>query len=131
MVGLKEQDSFICSKYINFNPFDSLPIKYKKFYGIRFCGNHEKDLNPMFYGFDIWYRMSSLGLDLETFLFFCKNNNYHIDWCNFIRASVERGGWSKRTIITKIKYPILDVYDQTYWDSLELRVNNFFDICNN
>jgi hypothetical protein len=107
------------SKFISFNPFTSLPPKYKSFYGIRYCGIHNN--RPMFYGFDLFYQTTGSGLNLEKFLEFCFTNNLHIDWYNFQRTSKERGKWTFETLIRKLNYPVTEIYGRKYWEELQER----------
>lgn len=111
------------SKFISFNPYTQLPPRYKNFYGIRFCGIHND--RPMFYGFDLFYQITGCGLDLERFLEFCFTNNLHVDWYNFQRTSIERGGWSYKTLTTKLSYPITEIYGKQYWEQLLLRFQKY------
>lgn len=107
------------SKPLKFHPHEKLPPNYKLNYGIRFSGFHEESQRPLFYGFDLFYQVSGNGLDLEGFLSFCKENDFLIDWYNFQRTSIERGGWSFKTLVRKVSYPVIDVFGETYWNKLK------------
>lgn len=48
-------------------------------------------------------------------------HGYHIDWYNFQRTSRERGGWSYKTLIKKLSYPIEEIYGKEYWKELKYR----------
>lgn len=109
------------SQPIPFDPHGQLPNRYKEFYGIRYAGFHEETRKPIFYGFDLFYQVSGVGLDLEQFLTFCFTNGFHIDWYNFQRTSIERGKWSTKTLVKTVSYPVIEVMGKQYWDELHLR----------
>ena len=109
------------SQPVSFDPHGSLPNRYKQFYGIRYAGFHEQTKKPIFYGFDLFYQVSGGGLDLERFLTFCFTYDFHIDWYNFQRTSIERGEWSMKTLFTKLSYPIIEVMGKQYWEELKSR----------
>lgn len=124
---LKTKDKNIETKYIDFNPYGDLPIKYKEFYGIRFSGINNDGTNTL-YGFDMYYQVTGCGLDLENLLMFCNTNNINIDWYNFQRTSYIRGGWNYEILKRKISHSIIDIFGVDYWNKLDGKLKLYNDI---
>jgi hypothetical protein len=68
---------------------------------------------------------SSVGLDLELVLIQLEQNNCVVDWVGYLKgATIEN--WSIKTILKKIRFPIMEVYGLSYWKECELRIKKWF-----
>lgn len=93
-----------------------LPNRYKPHYGIRHI-----DGTRMVFGFDVFHQIASHGLDLEVLLDTFNENGIQLDWYNFFRSALETG-WTYKTIVSKVKYPIEYVYGVDYWNEVHYRL---------
>ena len=107
-------NKYIPCTILNSNPFDEIPKKYKLHWGIRYSGITTDD-KLVLYGYDVFKQTSANGIDLESLLYFGKDNNLTIDFYNYVRTAIHEK-WNINTIIRKLKYPIIDVYSEDHWN---------------
>ncbi len=77
-------------------------------------------------GLDVFKTSEALGLPLDFILLNFDEKNRVVDWIDFINVALEHG-WSMKTILTKIEYPIIDVYGKAHWIEIERRIRLAFE----
>jgi hypothetical protein len=69
---------------------------------------------------------SSVGLDLELVLVELEQHNCVVDWIGYVKgALIEK--WPIKTILTKIRFPIIEAYGPKFWTECETRLKHWFD----
>lgn len=97
--------------------------KWKRHHDIRVVGRtHLKQ--SVISGSDVFNLISSQGLPLDICLMHFKKNNLIVDWVGFVDKALS-SGWNYKTILKKIRYSLLDVYNKTYTDKVILRLKNY------
>jgi hypothetical protein len=99
--------------------------RWKKHYGFRVIGKTEEE-KIVINGLDVYKMTTSVGLDLELVLIKLEQNNCIVDWISYIKsAMIEK--WPIKTIITKIRFPIIEAYGTHFWEECEYRIKLALD----
>lgn len=93
--------------------------KWKRHYGIRNSGK-TVDGKIVVRGLDVFKMTEAIGVELETILTILSNQGKVVDWIEFIETAKQHG-WSYKTTLKKIEYPIIDVFGDTYWKEIRDR----------
>jgi len=72
-------------------------------------------------GLDTFKVSEALGMPLDFILLIMEEKNRVVDWIDFINVALNHG-WTMKTTMKKIEYPILDVYGKAYWLEVEKRI---------
>ncbi|MCK5020927.1 MAG: hypothetical protein KAS32_28185 [Candidatus Peribacteraceae bacterium] len=96
---------------------------WKRYHGIKVVGKTESE-QTVISGSNIFNIISSQGIPLDVCLSYFKNLNMVIDWTGFIDEAV-RSKWNYETILKKVKYGLLDVYDEQYTEQVMIRIKYY------
>jgi len=66
------------------------------------------------------------GVPLETILDVFESRGLVIDWIEYYNDCV-KSGWTDKTIIKKIEYPLQDVYGHKHSDEVMQRLKEYMD----
>lgn len=97
--------------------------KWKRKDGLRIVGKTETG-NIVLSGSDLFNLTTSNGIPLDICLTYFKKLNIIIDWIGFVDEALD-AYWNYQTIIKKIEYSLIDVYDKQYSDNVILRIKYY------
>ena len=63
------------------------------------------------------------GIPLDILLDVFDSKNLVVDWIDFYEQST-KSGWKLKTIIEKVKYPLIDVYGEDYSNKIVEKITN-------
>ena len=76
----------------------------------------------------LFTKYNSLGIPLQDLLQCCIDNKLQPSWLHFYKEAREEGGWSHKTVMTRLEEAIIDIYGKPYWIEVEKRFNQFFKL---
>jgi hypothetical protein len=73
---------------------------------------------------------NSVGLSLQDILQYCVDNGYQPSWVDFYIEATQVG-WTEKTIFSRLREAITDVYGVSYWTEVEKRFEELKKLCAN
>lgn len=71
---------------------------------------------------------NSVGLPLQDILQYCVENNYQPSWIHFYVEATQIG-WNEKTIMSRLREAITDIYGIQYWNEVEKRFEEWKKLC--
>src|ERR1035438_1594461 len=90
--------------------------KYTKNYHLKQVGITTDD-KVVVEGFTIFKLMETMGIPLDLILEELRENEFVVDWIDFIKTGLVCG-WSKKTILTRIEFPIREFCGDEVFDKI-------------
>jgi len=69
------------------------------------------------------------GVPLDTTISFLFDNNFIIDWIDFIESSIKEG-WNLKSTLVKIETSLIDIKGKDYTENVMLRLKHYISIRN-